>query len=150
MLKLSGRSWQLATSPGTKVTGHTIFWSFFYPTPISPFIPGRSLVHLCNASLVISASPKEHSPAHGVPPSGWITDKNRVCLCPKHPLCAAGFVTAGAPLGSRALCGGQTQQLPQFFLLHLTATKCNMSCAWKPAGTAMPEILGTPQHGEEG
>lgn len=165
MLNLSGRSWQLATSPGTTVREPTIFWSCFYPTLswyilllhilISPFIPGRSLVHLCKASLVISASPKEHSPAHRVPPSGWITDNTaQQCALAQsiHCVLQVLWLLPWGSLGSlqHSLCGGQSQQLPQFSLLPQIATKCNMPCAWKPAGTAMPEVLGTPQRGEEG
>lgn len=115
----------MVTLPGTKVTGHAILRSCFYPTVISPSSLGRSLVHLCRASPLISAGPNQHSTV-SLPVAELHTNSKQVCRCPKRKLCATGFGCRGS-LGSGrcALCGRQRQRLPQFSILHPTATKCH-------------------------
>lgn len=109
---------------GTKVTGHTIFWSCFYPTPISPFIPGRSLEqckpgYLCQPKR---AQPSPWGPSH----VAELQTKQQPLS--KASLCATGSVTAGAPLGP---CGtvyvvGRVNSFPSS--LSFTQQQQNATC----------------------
>lgn len=112
-----GPRWQDTLSFGAAFTLH--------------WFPLLSLAHLLctcamQAWLSLPAQKSQAQPTGSIPMAEL--QPKRVCSCPKHTLCAEGFVTAGAPLGPHGTVyvAGRVNSFPSS--LFLTQQQQNATC----------------------